>query len=42
VDGVVLAVAPGKTHRMDAARAREVLDRVHAPLLGVILIGKAL
>jgi protein-tyrosine kinase len=42
VDGVVLAVAPGKTHRLDAARAREVLDRVHAPLLGVVLTGKAL
>lgn len=37
VDGVVLTVMPGKTHRMDAARAREVLDRVRAPLLGVVL-----
>lgn len=40
VDGVVLTVTPGKTHRLDAARAREVLDRVHAPVLGVVLTQK--
>jgi Mrp family chromosome partitioning ATPase len=37
VDGVVVTMTPGKTHREDAARARQVLDRVHAPLLGVVL-----
>jgi Mrp family chromosome partitioning ATPase len=37
VDGVVITMTPGKTHREDAARARQVLDRVHAPLLGVVL-----
>jgi Mrp family chromosome partitioning ATPase len=40
VDGVVIAVTPGKTHRLDAARARELLDRVKAPLVGVVLTGK--
>jgi Mrp family chromosome partitioning ATPase len=42
VDGVVIAVTPGKTHRLDAKRAREVLDRVRAPLLGVVLTRKVL
>jgi Mrp family chromosome partitioning ATPase len=41
VDGVVLAVATGKTHRLDARRAHEVLERVHAPLIGVVLTRKA-
>jgi len=38
VDGALLCMMPGKTHREDAARARQVLDRVQAPLLGVVLI----
>lgn len=42
VDGVVLTVTPGKTHRLDARRAREILDRVGTPLLGVVLTRKAL
>jgi Mrp family chromosome partitioning ATPase len=37
VDGVVVTMTPGKTHREDAARARQVLDRAQAPLLGVVL-----
>jgi Mrp family chromosome partitioning ATPase len=37
VDGVVIAVAPGRTHRLDARRARELLERVHATVLGVVL-----
>jgi Mrp family chromosome partitioning ATPase len=40
VDGVVVTVSPGKTHRQKAARARLLLDRVKAPLLGVVLTGK--
>lgn len=40
VDGVIIAVMPGRTHRLDAARARELLDRVKAPVLGVVLTGK--
>ncbi|MDB5075273.1 MAG: Non-specific protein-tyrosine kinase [Chloroflexi bacterium] len=40
VNGVVIAVTPGQTHRLDARRAREVLDRVRAPLLGVVLTRK--
>jgi Mrp family chromosome partitioning ATPase len=40
VDGVIIAVTPGKTHRLDAARARDLLDRVKAPLVGVVLTGK--
>ncbi len=40
VDGVIIAVAPGKTHRLDAARARELLDRVKAPVTGVLLTDK--
>lgn len=37
VDGVVVTVAQNTTHREDAARARELLARAHAPLLGVVL-----
>jgi Mrp family chromosome partitioning ATPase len=37
VDGVIVTVSPGKTHREDARKARQILDRVHAPLLGVVL-----
>jgi len=37
VDGVLVAVHPGRTHREDAGRAKELLARVQAPLLGVVL-----
>lgn len=37
VDGVVVCLNPGKTHREDAANARELLARVQAPLLGVVV-----
>ncbi len=40
VDGVIIAVKPGKTHRLDARRARDLLDRVKAPVIGVVLTGK--
>lgn len=39
VDGVIIAVTPGRTHRLDARRARDLLDRVKAPVLGVVLTG---
>ena len=41
VAGVVVTVTPGYTHREDAAKARQVLDRVRAPLLGVVLTAHA-
>ncbi len=41
VAGVVVTVTPGSTHREDAAKARQVLDRVRAPLLGVVLTKSA-
>jgi len=37
VDGVVLVVSAGKTRREHAARARQVLERAGARLLGVVL-----
>jgi Mrp family chromosome partitioning ATPase len=37
VDGVIISMTTGMTHRDDAKRAREILARVHAPVLGVIL-----
>jgi non-specific protein-tyrosine kinase len=37
VDGVVLVVRAGKTRREHAARARQVLERAGARLLGVVL-----
>ncbi len=40
VDGVVVVVTPGYTHREDAAKARQVLDRVQAPVLGVVLTNR--
>jgi Mrp family chromosome partitioning ATPase len=40
VDGVVVVVTPGYTHREDAAKARLVLDQVRAPLLGVVLTNR--
>ncbi|HVA88824.1 MAG TPA: hypothetical protein VNL71_03190 [Chloroflexota bacterium] len=42
VDGLVVTMSPGRTHREDAARARQVLDRVSAPLLGVVLTTPAM
>lgn len=41
VDGVIIAMTTGTTHREDAKRAREILARVHAPVLGVILSQQA-
>ncbi len=40
VHGVVVVVTPGYTHREDAAKARQVLDRVQAPVLGVVLTNR--
>jgi non-specific protein-tyrosine kinase len=37
VDGVVLVVSAGRTRREHAARARQVLERAGARLLGVVL-----
>jgi protein-tyrosine kinase len=37
VDGVLVSMRPGRTHREDAATAEKILARVHAPLLGVVL-----
>jgi len=36
-DGALLVVRARRTHRADLLRAREALERIHAPLLGVIL-----
>lgn len=38
VDGVLLAIAPGRTGREEAARARAILDKSEANLLGVTLV----
>ena len=38
VDGVLLVVAPGRTQREVAARARTILNQAEAPLLGVALV----
>jgi Mrp family chromosome partitioning ATPase len=40
VDGVVVVLTPGYTHREDAAKARQVLDRVQAPVIGVVLANR--
>lgn len=37
VNGVVAVARSGATHREDAARARDLLARVNAPFLGVVL-----
>lgn len=37
VDGVLLVVSAGKTRRELAQRAKSLLDKVNAPLLGVVL-----
>jgi Mrp family chromosome partitioning ATPase len=37
VDGVLVTVCPDRTHREDAGRARAILERAHAPVLGVVL-----
>ncbi|MGH2345836.1 MAG: hypothetical protein ACRDG4_11460 [Chloroflexota bacterium] len=41
VAGVLVTLTPGHTHREDAAKARQVLDQVRAPLLGVMLTAHA-
>ncbi len=38
VDGVVLVITAGRTRREHAARAREVLDKVHARIVGAVLL----
>lgn len=40
-DGIVLVVAADRTTRANATRARALLDRVKAPLLGVVLLPAA-
>lgn len=42
VDGVVLTVRHDATHREDAARAKDLLTRAQAPLLGVVLTKQGL
>ena len=37
VDGVIVTLVLGVTSRVDAARARDLLARVRAPLLGAVL-----
>ncbi|HVA91858.1 MAG TPA: hypothetical protein VNL71_18685 [Chloroflexota bacterium] len=37
VDGMIVTLVPGVTSRLDAARVRDLLARVRAPLLGAIL-----
>lgn len=37
VDGMILLAAAGKTHKDDIALAREMLDQVHARILGTVL-----
>jgi len=41
VDGMLLVIAPGRTSREDAARARALLERAQAPLLGVAIVPRA-
>ncbi len=38
VDGVVLVITAGRTRREHAARAREVLDKVRARIVGAVLL----
>lgn len=38
VDGVLLVVAPGRTGREEAARARAILDKAEATVLGAALV----
>lgn len=37
LDGVLLVITPGRTHRAEAARARALLEKAQVPLLGVTL-----
>lgn len=37
LDGILLVITPGQTHREEASRARALLDKAQAPLLGVTL-----
>jgi non-specific protein-tyrosine kinase len=41
VDGVLMVLAAGQSRRDDVVRARETLDKVGAPPLGVVLTGVA-
>jgi non-specific protein-tyrosine kinase len=41
VDGVLLVLAAGRSRRDQTQRAREILDRVRARVLGVVLTGVA-
>jgi Mrp family chromosome partitioning ATPase len=41
LDGVLLVLAAGRSRRDHTARAREILDKVGARLLGVVLTGVA-
>jgi len=36
-DGALLIVRARRTHRADLLRAREALERLHVPILGVVL-----
>jgi Mrp family chromosome partitioning ATPase len=38
VDGILIVIAPGQTGREEAARARALLDKAAAPLLGAALV----
>jgi Mrp family chromosome partitioning ATPase/capsular polysaccharide biosynthesis protein len=39
-DGVVFVVRPGHTERSKLIAARDLLERVHAPMVGMVLIGE--
>ena len=41
VDGMLLVITPGRTSRENAARARALLERAQAPLIGVAIVPKA-
>jgi len=41
VDAVVLVMRPGISTADSAVRARELLDRSHAPVAGVVMVGDA-
>jgi Mrp family chromosome partitioning ATPase/capsular polysaccharide biosynthesis protein len=41
-DGVVMVVRPRHTNRSKLVHARDLLERVHAPLIGTVLVGQPL
>ncbi len=41
VDAVVVVMRPGISTADSAVRARELLDRAHAPVAGVVMVGDA-